>query len=246
MSFKDHFSSRAAIYAQARPTYPRALFERLAALAPARDLVWDSGTGNGQAAVALTEHFECVIATDPSAAQLENAAPHPRVVYRQGAELLPGQEAASVDLVTVASAVHWMDTDVFYPEVRRVLRPGGVVAIWNLRVFSVTPSSDRVISHLYHDTLRGHWPLERRHAETSYRDFSFPFDELPFPETTVERQWTMAEITDYLRTWSAVIRYHQAQGRDPIAEMEGELRAVWGDGRQTVKWPLGGRVGRAA
>ena len=67
MSFKDHFSGHAAVYHEARPDYPAALFDFLAGEAPSRELAWDAGCGNGQASVALAEHFEAVVATDPSA-----------------------------------------------------------------------------------------------------------------------------------------------------------------------------------
>src|SRR4051812_43723565 len=82
MSFQDLFSERAARYAQARPDYPAALIGFVASLAGKRELAWDCGTGNGQAAVALAEHFAHVIATDASDRQLAAARPHERVEYR--------------------------------------------------------------------------------------------------------------------------------------------------------------------
>ena len=75
MSFKDHFSSQAAIYAQARPTYPAAWFAELAKLTPGHDLAWDAGAGNGQASTGLAAHFARVIATEPSAAQWQLGQP---------------------------------------------------------------------------------------------------------------------------------------------------------------------------
>jgi hypothetical protein len=60
------------------------LFEHLARLSPGRRLAWDCGTGNGQAATGIAEHFEQVIATDPSEAQLAESFPHTRVSYRLG------------------------------------------------------------------------------------------------------------------------------------------------------------------
>jgi len=72
--FADHFSATAAAYATFRPRYPDALFEWLAAIAPSRECAWDCATGSGQAASGLARHFEQVVATDPSAAQLAHAA----------------------------------------------------------------------------------------------------------------------------------------------------------------------------
>src|SRR5439155_1152709 len=62
MSFKDHFSKQAADYAIFRPSYPQELFVYLGSVAPARQLAWDCGTGNGQAAVGLASVFARVIA----------------------------------------------------------------------------------------------------------------------------------------------------------------------------------------
>src|SRR5213594_1017057 len=116
MTFQDHFSTRAAIYARARPSYPPALFEELAALSPGRALAWDCGTGNGQAARGLATHFDKVLASDPSAAQLSHARPHPRIEFRLSLERDSGLAAGSVDLVTAAQAAHWFDRDAFYAE----------------------------------------------------------------------------------------------------------------------------------
>jgi SAM-dependent methyltransferase len=244
VSFQDHFSASAAIYAKARPTSPPELYALLASLAPGRELAWDCGTGNGQAALGLAAHFQSVVATEPSAAQLAEAFAHPRIVYRQGAELAVGVPDRLADLVTAACAAHWFDLGLFYPEVRRVLRPGGLVAIWNYRVCRVSPAIDPIIDRFYGETVGEFWPPERRMAETSYRDLHFPFAELPFQELTVRREWTLAELLAYVRTWSAVARYAKARGNDPVLSLETALVPVWGAGTKTVTWPLGGRIGR--
>src|SRR5260370_17627907 len=79
--FRDHFAQAAPAYATFRPRYPAALFAALAAHAPARHLAWDCATGTGQAAISLADHFEQVVATDASEAQLAASLPHPPVPY---------------------------------------------------------------------------------------------------------------------------------------------------------------------
>lgn len=244
MSFKDHFSTKAAVYAKARPTCPPALFGELARLAPGRALAWDCGSGNGQAAVALAAHFDRVVATEPSAAQLAQATKHPRVGYLQSAELAPGVADGSVDIVTAAQAAHWFDLKIFYPEVRRVMRPGGLLAIWNYGLSSIEPRLDALVAHFYNETVGPYWPPERKHAETAYRLLEFPFPELSLPPMNVEVEWTAADFASYLRTWSAVTRYTNATGTDPVTEFEGPLAKAWGNGKRWVRWPLGGRFGR--
>lgn len=244
MKFQDHFSTQAATYAQSRPTYPVALFDELARLAPARGLAWDCGTGNGQAAVALAQHFQRVVATEPSEAQLAEAAPHARVVYLRSAELAPTLRDHTVDLVTAAQAAHWFDRPKFFAEAKRVLRPGGIVALWSYWLARVNADVDRVIDRFYHETTGPYWPPERVHVETRYREFEFPFTELPFPKLTILREWTVEELAAFLASWSAVERYRRARGEDPIPAVVAELRAAWGDGKRTVSWEMFGRIGR--
>jgi SAM-dependent methyltransferase len=246
MSFKDHFSTQAATYAKARPTYPAALFAELARLAPGRGLAWDAGTGNGQAAAALAAEFAHVIATEPSAAQLAQAVTHPRVEYHQSAETAPMLVDGSVDLVTVAQAAHWFDRPKFYAEVRRVLRPGGVVALWTYGLSAITPEIDGVVERCYSGTVGPFWPVERHHPETGYRELDFDFPEEPFPKAAMELAWILPEFAGYLRSWSATNRFIKAKGFDPIAAVEAELAPLWGGGMRTVRWPLAGRLGRVA
>ena len=139
MTFKDLFSGHAGVYAQARPDYPPALFEWLARQCAGRGLVWDAGCGNGQASVALAAHFDRVVASDPSAAQIAQAGAHPHVEYRVEAAEAPSLPDASVDLVTVAQAYHWFDHERFHAQVRRVAKPGAVIAVWTYGLSTVTP-----------------------------------------------------------------------------------------------------------
>ena len=243
MSFKDHFSSQAASYARYRPDYPDGLFAALAALAPARDLAWDCGAGNGQASTGLARHFGRVLATEPSAAQRAAAAVHPRVTYAEGAEAAPGLADGSVDLATAAQAAHWFDLPRYYAELDRVLRPGGAVALWTYALCVVTPEVDAIVRRFYTETVGPFWPPERVHTENGYRSFPFPFEERAFPPFEMERLWTAAEFGLYLRTWSSVVRYARTHGTDPVEPLEAELAPVWGPGVRRVSWLIAGRLG---
>jgi SAM-dependent methyltransferase len=248
MGFQDHFSTQASVYARARPTYPRAFFAELVQRAPGRALAWDAGTGNGQAALALAEFFERVVATDPSAAQLAEATPHARVTYHQAAEQAPMLADGSVDLFTVAQAAHWFDREAYYAEVRRLARPGALVALWTYALCTITPEVDAEIYRFYHEVVGPYWPPERVHVMHGYRDFAFPFAELPFPAFSMEVAWDLDAVIDYLATWSAVVRYRKDTGRDPLPELRAVLLPVWGEPtqRRRVTWPLSGRIGRVA
>jgi len=217
----DHFSAVAAQYAQSRPTYPDDLFAWLAATCPARTLAWDVGAGNGQASVALSAHFENVLATDLSAEQIANAEPHPRIEYRVAPADRSGLAQHAADLVAIAQALHWFDLDAFYAEVRRVLKPGGLVAAWTYGILTVEGEAvDRSVDRFYHEVVGPHWPAERRHVENRYADLAFPFARVASPDFATVRQWTLAQLLGYVRSWSATSRMQRATGSDPVPALQ--------------------------
>jgi SAM-dependent methyltransferase len=243
--FKDHFSAQAADYGRYRPGYPDGLIAFVAASAPGQALALDVATGNGQAAQMLARHFERVLASDASVAQLKEAQPHPRVHYlRHRAEELP-LRAGVVDVIAVAQAAHWFDLDAFYREARRVLRPGGVVALWTYSGVRVGEPFDEVIQHFYSEVVGPYWPPERWHVEQEYRSLPFPLSELPAPEFAYCAQWSLTQLLGYIGTWSAVAGYRRARGVDPLAALAAELAGRWPpDHSRAVRFPLHLRIGR--
>ncbi|MBK6742466.1 MAG: class I SAM-dependent methyltransferase [Hydrogenophilales bacterium] len=245
-TFKDHFSANPAGYADYRPRYPEALFDWLAEQCAGHNLAWDCATGSGQAAVALAGRFERVIASDASATQIEHAEAHPGVDYRVALAEACGLPAASVDLLTVAQAAHWFDLDAFYGEARRVLKPGGVLALWGYEKLRLEPALASVVGRLYHDELDGFWPPERALVESGYRDLAFPFVAIDTPEFAMTTDWSLDQLIGYFGTWSAVKNYRQARGTDPLPAVRAVLEPLWGspDTRKNIQWPLFLRVGR--
>ncbi len=246
--FADHFSKLSPDYAAFRPVYPRGLIGWLAELAPARECAWDCGTGNGQAALLLAEHFERVIATDASQEQLSHARADPRVEYRCVQAEHSGLDTASIDLVTVAAAIHWFDLERFHAESKRVLRPRGVLAAFSYDLVHVTPAIDRVTEWFYKERVGRYWPAGRRLVETRYRDIPFPFEELEFGSRAIEADLDRRAFLGYVSTWSSVARCRAVEGRDPMPELEMRLAPLWpnAEERRHAVWPLFGRVGRRA
>lgn len=247
MSFKDHFSDHAALYSRYRPVYPPALYRFLAQCAPTQNLAWDCATGNGQAALGLAEYFDKVVATDASAAQLEQSVLHLRVDYRVAAAEQAPFADHSVDLITVAQALHWFELEAFYREVQRVLKPGGVLAVWNYNLLHCEPAIDAILNHFYAETVGPWWPPERVYIENDYQAMSFPFQEEQDPGFAMETRWELEQLLGYLRTWSAVQRFQKDKGFDPVTLIEPELSAQWGapQERRTLHWPLSLRWGRS-
>jgi len=155
-------------------------------------------------------------------------------------------EPASLDLVTVSQAAHWFDLDPFYAGVTRVLRPGGLLALWSYHLLRVNEDVDRVVKRYYRDILGSYWPPERRIVEEEYRGIPFPFDELGTPSFQMEADWSLDELMGFLRTWSARNLYVERHGSDPLELVARELGRAWG-GRGSVRhvhWPLALRAGR--
>jgi SAM-dependent methyltransferase len=250
MSFKDkdHFSGHADRYEAFRPTYPGALFAYLSSLCSIHDFAWDCATGNGQAAVALAPYFGTVIATDASERQVDHARPCENVQYRVApADGAPVADA-SVDLVTVAQALHWFDLPRFYHEVRRVARRDGIVAVWCYQLHTVNPEVDAIVHRFYTDIVGPDWPPERRLVEEGYRTLGFPFHEIAPPSFQMVHHWDLNHVLGYLSSWSSTQRYQKRTGADPLDLIRGELSTAWGGPESTrdVTWPLHLRVGRVS
>lgn len=244
--FKDHFSSHARGYAAFRPDYPAELFALLAGLTEGHALAWDCATGSGQAARGLAAHYARVWATDASAAQIAAAVPHTGVEYRVAPAEASSLPDACADLVSVAQAVHWFDLPAFYAEVRRVLKPGGLLAIWCYQRLRIEPAVDAIVEDFYAGLLGPYWPEERRLVESGYRELDFPFAELPAPPIAMTARWTLDQLLGYFSTWSALQAYQRATGEDPLPALRERLASAWISLAQakTIKWPLSMRLAR--
>lgn len=243
MSFADHFSTQASDYARFRPSYPAALFDLVAALAPAHAAVWDCATGNGQAALPLAERFGHVFATDGSAAQIEQAMAHPRVRYTVGTAEESGLADQCVDAVTVAQAAHWFDLPRFTAECRRVARPGSPVVLWGYTLAHVHPDVDGLLDRFYAE-VESFWPPGRERLDAGYQHLIWDLEDIALPAMAMTAAWPAAGYLGYLGTWSAVARYRAAKGQDPLATLTAPLTEAWGPRPRTVTWPLTLRAGR--
>jgi SAM-dependent methyltransferase len=246
--FHDHFSDVAKRYADFRPQYPEALLDYLATLAAKTSTVWDCACGNGQATAGLARRFDRVIGTDASAEQIASAKPDPRIEYLVATAEQSGLGDKSIGLITVAQAVHWFQFEPFYAEVKRVLAPGGVIAVWAYGV-NVVEGDDvnRLVQTFYAETVGPYWPPERKLLEAGYRTIPFPFQEIVPPAFHMEAQWTLDALMGYFSTWSATNRYLKATGRNPLEPLRAEMRRAWGNPEEArrITWPLAARVGRA-
>jgi SAM-dependent methyltransferase len=246
MTFEDHYSGHADAYARHRPRYPEELFAWLASVIPGRALAWDAGTGNGQVAVALTEHVDRVVATDASADQLAHAEAHERVEYRNEPADRVSLPSGSVDLITAGAAAHWFELEGFYREVRRVGKRGAVVALFSYGPRDVADAVGPILHRFQEEVLGGFWPERIQYVHDRYATLPFPFDEIAVPPLTMSAEWTLGELMAFLDTWSASQRYFQQRGTRAVDAIAPDLARVWGDPdcRREIRCPLFARVGR--
>lgn len=247
-NFEDHFSRQSQTYAQYRPRYPDEIYAYLASVSPGLSLAWDCGTGNGQAALGLANYFDKVYATDASAEQISRAYPHEKVEYRAEPAEHVSLNNSSTDLVTVAVAIHWFNFEEFYREVKRVLRPNGVIAAWTYNLTEVTPEIDQLIEEYYKGILNGYWPERIRYLEEKYETLPFPFEEIVAPAFVIEINWNLLQLAGFFDSWSATQRYKADKGRHPLEIIWPKLTKAWGDENEPrlIRLPLHFRVGRNA
>jgi ubiquinone/menaquinone biosynthesis C-methylase UbiE len=242
--FIDRFSDRSSLYRRARPTYPPELFEALAAVAPGRELAWDCGSGNGQAALALAHHFAAVHASEPSAQQLAEAQPHERVTYVEERAEDVSLPDASCDLVLAAQALHWFDLDLFYAQVRRVLKPNGMLAAIGYDWMYVDPAIDAAINDQLMPLLAPYWAPQNALLWAGYRSIPFPGEEVRLGAFAIYRDWSFAEVSAYMSSWSAFRAFQAAGGGDQAEAVLHHLQMLWGDPVRRVVMPLFIRAAR--
>ncbi len=241
MGTQDHFSAVAAEYAAFRPLYPTGLFDWLAAVSPRRELAWDCACGSGQASLPLASRFAMVVASDASTIQLATAASSPRIRY----VVAPAEPAPlatdTVDLVTVAQALHWFIGEPFYAEVRRVVRPGGVFAAWTYGLpHFISENLGQSVHHFIEDILGPYWPPEVQLVLDGYANIDLPFAEIEAPPFEMRAEWTLERFLAFVRTWSGVRRFVEIRHEDPVDHLAAELESVCeNDGRtHPVSWRI--------
>ncbi|MEY8382754.1 class I SAM-dependent methyltransferase [Christensenellaceae bacterium 44-20] len=133
------FDGKAALYGQYRPSYPAEYFDYLfqkARLEP-EDAIADIGAGTGIFTRQLLGCGFSVFAVEPGEDMRRQGREHlgdtPGLRWVSGSAEQTTLPPGSVGLVTAAQAFHWFDREKFAAECRRILRPGGLVAlVWNI------------------------------------------------------------------------------------------------------------------
>jgi SAM-dependent methyltransferase len=241
---KDLFSSHAKLYASFRPSYPEALYDFLLMHVKERGTAWDCATGNGQAAGILAKYFRKVHATDISEKQLKEAVRADNIYYEVSAAEKTTFPDHDFDLITVAQALHWFDVANFYQEVKRVGKPGALLAVWGYNLLSIEAEIDPLIRHFYRDVVGPYWDPARKLVDEAYRTIDFPFREIEPPALAIELDWNLAQLQGYLESWSATQNYIKANSRNPVSDVIHDLQRYWSNHEQKhVTFPIFMRAG---
>ncbi|XP_045584288.2 putative methyltransferase DDB_G0268948 [Procambarus clarkii] len=226
-------------YVRCRPAPPHSLINTVINFLKEKmktplEVCVDAGCGSGQNTELYSRHFTRVLGVDVSDAQIAAArsnSQHHNVSYRVGlAEQLP-VESASVDLVTCCISVHWFDLDAFYSEVRRVLRPGGVLACYSYHIFSPIYRGKNLSQTFeqFLESIQQYWPKGIVHLKSNLATLPvFSDEEVSYGEGkfTVEREVTFADTLEYVESMSLLKNFLEAEGKDSVTKLISNLKQV--------------------
>jgi ubiquinone/menaquinone biosynthesis C-methylase UbiE len=242
---KDNFTAHSNQYKKFRPAYPDELYNFLMELVATKHTAWDCGTGNGQLAQGLAKYFKEVYATDISEKQISNAVKENNIFYKVESAEKTSFPNNFFDLITVAQAIHWFNFNAFYSEVKRTIKPGGVLAVTGYGLIKTDEQTDKIINKFYCDLIGSYWDKERKYVDENYQTIPFPFKEIKTPSLINTFQWTFEQLTGYLQTWSAVQHFIKANNKDPVEIIYEELKDAWGnDPIKTIRFPVLLRVAK--
>lgn len=240
---KDNFSTKSANYKAYRPGYPTEIFDLIKENLTSFEKAWDCGAGNGQIANEIATFFKQVEATDISGNQIANAVKKNNIHY----SVQPAEETNFnnnvFDLVISAQAVHWFDFERFYAEIRRCLKPDGLVIIMGYGLFRSNSAAKDVITKFYNETIGSYWDPERKYLDDKYQTIPFPFKEQKTLEFEQKYNWDIEHLLGYLRTWSAVKHYERENNQDPVSLIENDLRESFGR-KNKITFPVFVKMGK--
>lgn len=241
------FSAGSEQYARYRPSYPENLFSFLNEISAQHESVWDCATGNGQAAISCARYFSQVDATDISAEQIQHCIANSKINYTVSSAETTLFDDNSFDLIMVAQALHWFNQEKFFQEAGRVLKPNGILAIFGYGFFEISPDIDTVIYENLLVPIDRFWAKGNRLLMSGYKDVSMPFNEINIPQNfTIKVEWTLQQLLEYLRTWSAAKLFTEKLGYDPVTQLESKIKPLWKEPEKvrSVKMPLFLRASR--
>ena len=234
------FGQQARIYAKGRPQYPAALYDWIALNSPGQNMVWDVGTGSGQAAISLADRFEQVYATDISQDQIDAAPKRANITYDVAPAQSSGLEENSADAVTVATAVHWFADTAFWNEVGRVATTKALFCAWTYKLMTCGPDIHQDFLDPLYALIDPYWARGNRICMEGYsrENLNCPFIAIETPEFDAGGVWSAEQIADFALSWSAHLRAREDGKADILENLRQSFLAKYKDQEIAVSLPM--------
>ncbi len=242
---EKRFSKQADLYARYRPDYPEELYSFIFDHLDQLNTAWDCATGSAQVANHLANHFEQVIANDISEEQLSFAPEKANITYLNKPAGHSGLPSNTFDLITIAQAIHWLNFEQFYDEVRRTARKNALLAVIGYGMVRLDQKSNLIIDDLYEEAFGTYFSKNRKYLDDRYRNIPFPFDEIPSPDFEITYKWSLDHLEGYFNSWSAIQKIKAEQSKNPTDKAIQRIRQKLGNpGRVEVTFPVFMRLGK--
>lgn len=200
----------------------------------------DIGCGSGQSTIVLASHFEKVTGFDISEAQIKAAEKDrslPNIKYKTADCYQLPLPKSSVQLVTSSQAVHWFDFEKLFTEVKRILVPNGVIAVYGYWIplpqiedEKKTRKIKDLICEEYHEKQLGkYWNAERYIVKSQYADLVFPFKDVHRLKLVHKTESSLTDYISYLRTWSAyqkICQENNSKAESIVKDIESQLISI--------------------
>lgn len=238
-------AEHSALYAKFRPVAPPSLVSQIIKYhAGSIDECVDVGCGSGQFTKLILPHVQKrVIGQDVSDSQIAQAREKikdPKAEFSIGGGETIGVKDQSIDLVTVAQALHWIQVDKFYAEVNRILKPGGVLAVigyhftcaYETEISRTEPNPERpeslrgALNKIYRNT-GPYWAYERQFVDSGYRDIPGPSqlsDMVRQDNHFIQIQASLQDWMGYVTTWSGYQTLRKKEGDEAALKILHEFR----------------------
>ena len=202
-------------YAKFRPVHPPSVANIIVDYMKSKgslafDFAVDVGCGSGQSTFLLCDYFTKIVGLDISETQIQQAKLKSGE-DKSAVEFIVGNahdlpfESSSVDLLTCAMAWHWLDAEKFYDEAKRVLKPGGCLAIYGHGV--IVKDNERIKNafDLFHDALIPTDSLgeENMHVLNNYEGVEIPFSQTQRIDFSVPQKSSIDQLLGFLSSVSA-------------------------------------------
>lgn len=241
----SQFSKQSDLYARYRPDYPAELYDFIFSHLQRKETAWDCCTGTGQVAKVLADEFDQVYANDISQQQLDRAPELDNVNYFNVPAEETGFPGSLFDLITVAQAIHWLDFESYFKEVRRTAAPGGLLAVIGYGMIRIDERLDALIDKFYEYTFSEYFTENRQWLDRHYETIPFPFQEISSPEFEQRAKWSLEELEGYVNSWSTVQKFKDEKGTNPADDLIEKVGKLWDkEEKKTVSFPVFLRLGR--